>query len=162
MLDTLGGFHSASGLRVNVDKCKALAIGTWDPHTNQLPFPAVAKTRILGVEFSPNTARLASINWPSIVTAAKSVLIQNQCRHLCLEQRVRFVNIYAMSKLWYVAKVVPHDPKTIQGMRTTIGRFVWEGWYFNVAYPVMCKPIGSGGFGLHDPVVRCKSLFYSR
>ena len=162
VLETLDGFHASSGLRINILKSKALALGSWDADSTPLPFPFVNKTRILGVQFSPVTASLAANNWPAVVSAAKAVLINNSGRQLCLEQRVRFVNVFAMSKLWYIAKVVPPDPRSLTSLRIQMRRFVWTGWFFTIAYPVLCLPIGSGGFGLHDPVVRCKALFYSR
>lgn len=92
-LDTLGEFHYASGLRVNLAKFKALAIGKWDPHTNQLPLPAVAHTRILGVEFSPNIACLATLNWPSIVNAQPTRTIEqgrlcSPCNMKCSDVRL--------------------------------------------------------------------------
>ena len=93
---------------------------------------------------------------------AKAVLINNSGRQLCLEQGVRFVNTFAMSKLWYIAKVVPPDRGSLTGLRVQMRQFTWTGLFFTVSYPVLCLPIGSGGFGLHDPLVRCQALFFSR
>ena len=83
-------------------------------------------------------------------------------RHLCLEQRVRFANTFALSKLWYVAKVVPPLKQAVQGLRSHVGQFVWRGHFFRVPFPVLCSSIGEGGFGLHDPVLPAQSLFYSK
>lgn len=160
-VDTVNAFGEASGLRLNVEKSKALALGSWDVSTST-PFPYVSNTRVLGVVFSPNTSELPALNWPSITASAAAVLRENSCRDLCIEQRVRFVNTFAMSKLWYVAKVVPPHLRVVQGLRSAAAGFIWRGWLFRVAYPVLCSALRNGGFGLHDPVLRCKALFYSR
>lgn len=158
----MAAFGDASGLQLNAAKSKALALGAWDTEASTIAFPYVPSTRILGVVFSPKSSQLPQLNWPVITAAASAVLRDNCSRSLCIEQRVRFVNTFAMSKLWYVAKVVPPLLRVVQGMRTAVGRFVWTGWLFRVPFPVLCSSLGSGGFGLHDPVLRCKALFYSR
>jgi hypothetical protein len=162
VVDALGAFTAASGLPVNYGKTKALSLGSWEGSDLGIPVTFVATTRILGVQFSARVADLPALNWPNITAKAAAVLWENSGRGLCLEQRVRFVNTFALSKLWYVAKVVPPQRKAVQALRMHIGNFVWRGRFFRVPYPILCSSIGEGGFGLHDPVVRCQALFYSK
>ena len=157
----LAAFSGASGLVVNFSKTKALPIGGWQEDKND-PFAYVQKTKILGIFFSPRVQELPALNWPAATSAANAVLQQSTHRQFCTEQRVRFVNTYAMSKLWYLAKVVPPDTGPLTAVRKHVSSLVWEGWRYRVPYPVLCLPLGQGGFGLQDAYLRCVALYYSR
>ena len=91
-----------------------------------------------------------------------AVLRQSQHRQFCLEQRVRFANTYALSKLLYVAKEVAPDKGRLIAMRRHVASLAWEGWRYRVPYPVLCQPLGEGGVGAHDALIRCTALFDSR
>jgi hypothetical protein len=159
---TLARFSGASGLVVNYAKTKALVLGGLQPQDVGLPVTQVSSTRILGVVFSPSIKELPALNWPSAIAAAGAVLRETHHRSFCLEQRVRYCNTYALSKLWYLAKVVPPHAGPLTRIRVHVASLVWDGWFFRVPYPVLCLPIGEGGFGLHDALLRSQALYFAK
>ena len=154
-------FSSASGLQVNWQKSKTLLLGKWD-NPPQYEFSVVQQTRILGIQFSAQTLSLPALNWPAITNAAMAVLDASKYRQLTLEERVWYVGTYALSKLWYAAKVVAPLAKNLTRVRVLVSNFLWAGRVVKLPYPVMCLPKRKGGLGLHDALLRCKALFASR
>lgn len=157
----LAQFAGASGLHVNATKSKALLLGEWSPRV-PMPYTPVQSTKILGIHFSKSVNELPHLNWPPVVRAASAVLRAAVVRSLCVEERSWYVGTYALSKLWYVAKVVHPMAKHLCGMRAEVSSFLWNGHTFRIPYPVVCLPLQQGGLGLLDAFLRCKALFYSR
>jgi len=159
--DTLGRFAGASGSQVNWQKSTTLLLGSWE-QPPQYEFTTVVQTKILGIQFTAQTKALPTLNWPAVVNGAMAVLGANKFRQFTLEEKVWFVGTYALSKLWYVAKVVAPLAKNLTRVRVLVNQFLWSGRVVKLPYPVICLPRGKGGLDLHDALLRCHALYVAR
>ena len=154
-------FSAGSGLAVNAKKSAVLAVGSWDV-TVDMPYPYVTELKVLGVVFGRDIKTTIKLNWPRVVQVVKGTLSRNNVRHLNLKQRALFVNMFALSKLWHVAQVLPIRKMDVKAIKTAISYFLWKGSLFSLPIDVCCSPKSEGGLGLPDIHLRCNAMFAVR
>jgi hypothetical protein len=96
----------ATGARLNPPKSRALSIAGWTHPATTLTIPFKDRIEILGVAFGPTIALSRSDSWAKLVRA---VLVQERtslARTLCLEQRIQYVNICLLTKIWFTAQIL--------------------------------------------------------
>ena len=78
-----------------------------------------------------------------------------------LHQRARVLSVFALSKVWYRAQVLPLPDNYAKKFEIAISRFVWRGHLTNDVLPrdTVCLPRERGGLGIPHLKLRCKSLF---
>lgn len=159
---TLTEFGEVAGLAVSETKTVAVALGTWDEAQHPLPYRYVKDCRILGVTFARTVTEMINLTWDKVVAGASYVAHQNKHRALNLVQRVWFVSTYVLSKLWYVAQVLPIPDNIAAKLNISVAGFVWTGHLYRVPFPNLCAPRTEGGLGLLHPLWKARSLFIGR
>lgn len=146
-MEALDAFSASSGLKVNVDKSKALALGKWDQRQD-LPFPYVQKVKILGVTFAATVPKMVMVNWPTRVGSVRAVLADARLRRLDLRQRVAYCNVYVLPLVMHLAQVLPCPLGIANQLRKSIGGFIKAGHLFSVPLERMSCSQLEGGLGL--------------
>ena len=101
-----------SGSRINEQKTEILKIGNPDtinhPYIHQL---VKDKVKVLGIWFGKYHI---NTNWIQIQNKVKIQFEKWKDRRLSLRHKVLIINTYMLSKILYVARIVPPSAKHIQ------------------------------------------------
>jgi hypothetical protein len=100
-------FERAKGARLNPRKSKALAIGTWTETPTALGIDLYELVSILEVDFGPTIAISVQDSWASVTRAVRAQAQRAYARHLCLAQRLHYVQLCLFAKMWHVAQIFP-------------------------------------------------------
>lgn len=161
VMDVLQQYAASSGLRTNPEKCGALAAGGWRTDV-RIAFPYVTKLKVLGVTFQAVIKNTTRDNWASVLASVRGVLADNAMRALGLSQRARYVTMYALSKMWHVAQVLPVPKGVARDVVRAVGKFLWRGQLFTTSMAVAATPRAQGGLGIPDVANKCLALFTGR
>jgi len=83
-------------------------------------------------------------------------------RTLCLAQRMQYVHLCLLSKIWYLAKMLPPTKENVQQLTTVCTWFIWQGAIFRVIVSTLQLPKEQGGWALTNIDAKCKTLLYAR
>lgn len=140
-------FEKASGLKINMQKTKAMKIGRW---RNQNLYPHngiqwVDSTRILGIEFG-----LAEEQWnqkfTNIVEKCTKIANDTKSRDISFCGKATIYNLKMCSKLQYLANFIPIPNKIIRKIET-IGykELIWNGKPDKIKRSILINKIEEGG-----------------
>ena len=100
-------FERGSCLKLNLGKCKGLWLGGWSGR-DDLPLDlqwSCAWVKALGVSNGPFS--LEEENWRSRIPAVENCLKAWRLRRLSFRERAIVINALALSRIWYVASLIP-------------------------------------------------------
>ena len=141
-------FERGSGSRLNLGKCKGLWLGGWsgldDPPLDVQWSSAWVK--VLGVFIGPSG--LEEENWRPRIAAVENCLKVWRLRRLYIRGRAIVVNALALSRIWYVASLIPMPVWVLASLNRVIFPFFWGGKVDLVARDVVIQPPDFGGFSL--------------
>jgi hypothetical protein len=116
----------ATGARINPRKSKALAIGTWSEPPTALGINFHERVNILGVELGPTIATSIRDSW-SVICAVRAQARRTYTRHLCLVQRMKYIQLYIFAKIWHVSQIFPLPLVQAQQLTTIFSWYLWQG-----------------------------------
>lgn len=148
VFDVYGSFEKGSGAKLNLDKCEGLWLGSWCGRSDA---PVAIRwtsimIKILGV-FVGN-GDLGEANWRPRIDAVQKCLDSWRSRSLSYRGRALVINALALSRVWYVASLVPMPPWALRELNTIIFKFFWGGKRDLVARDVLVHSQEEGGFGV--------------
>ena len=158
VFETFSLFEQGSGAKLNQSKSKGLWLGCWRGRLD----PPVALDwssdglKILGVFIGPGD--LESANWRPRLDAIANVLHSWRQRSLSYSGRALVINTLALSRLWYVASLIPVPEWVYAELLKQIYQFFWAGKRDLVARVVVVQPPSAGGFSVVDPRLKTTSL----
>jgi len=100
-------FEKASGPLLNPQKSKALANGGWNTTDTIRGIEYYQSVTILGVTFWGTTRQTMDDTWARITGKVRIQAKKTYDRDACLAQRMRYVKTNLLSKLWYIAQILP-------------------------------------------------------
>ena len=155
-LNVLSNFQNVSGTSVNWTKSKYLALGSWSTPIPQLlssPF-----IKVLGIVFYNRIALCIQVNWSNVVHKVHIESIKSISKRLNLFQRIWYSNTYLLSKIWFLARVLPPRKLDTQTLEKYIGYHVWRNHPYRISRDQLRLPRKKGGLGLVDIELKCKAL----
>ena len=161
LLEILQQFSDASGLRTNMEKTKALALGNWPTNAN-LPCNYAADVKILGITFADSIRKMAALNWPGRAGAVRAVLADARLRKLDLKQRTVYVNTYAIPLLLHLGQVLPMPAGIERQIRSSITGFLKAGSLFTVPLERLTRSPLEGGMALQHHQWKSMAMFAAR
>jgi len=105
MLQYVQKFEHASGSVLNKQKTQQLVVYNTG-ESLQTEFPTVPKIKILGIWFEPQYKTMIANNYNVLINKLQTLSYLCKYRSLSLLSRIKYVNIYLLSKVWYVANVL--------------------------------------------------------
>ena len=129
-------------------KCKGLWLGGWsgrDDPPLDLQWSS-AWVKVLGVFIGPSD--LEEENWRPRIAAVENCLKAWRLRRLSFRGRAVVVNALALSRIWYVASLIPMPVWVLASLNRLIFPFFWGGKADLVARDVVIQPPDFGGFSL--------------
>ena len=158
VFETFSLFERGSGAKLNQSKSKGLWLGSWRDRLD----PPVAlnwssdRLKILGVFIGPGDLECA--NWRPRLDAIANVLSSWRQRSLSYGGRALVINSLALSRLWYVASLIPVPEWVFAELLKLIYKFFWGGKRDLVARVVVVQPPSAGGFSVVNPRLKTTSL----
>ena len=141
-------FERGTGAKLNMEKCEGLWLGGWI-HRLDCPVPVQwtsEKIKVLDV-FLGN-GNLDKCNWRSRLDAVTRCLNSWRSRHLSFTGRALVANALALSRMWYVASILPMPLWVLSELNTVLFSFFWGGKKDLVARAVVVHPKPAGGFSV--------------
>ena len=150
-LHLLKQYYKMSGLKINIDKTRALWIGSSSSSTERLceEFPldwSQEPLRILGVTFSPLVFNIWELNSQEILLKVKNTLNHWSKRRLTLSGRITVIKSLAISKFVYLFISLPPPPnELIKELEKLFYRFLWNSGPDRIKRKVIVKNIECAG-----------------
>jgi hypothetical protein len=89
--DSIKSYQNASGVKINLDKSKALAIGGWDTTTDLVGIIYQNNIKILGINFHSKSGQTTDINWVQVTRKIRAQASETYSRELGIEQRIQYI-----------------------------------------------------------------------
>lgn len=122
-------------------------------------FREVTQLKILGVMFTERWKDIVNINYAKLVRDIKFRISLHRVRQLNLLERTWLLNVFILSKLWYVCQVFPPNNKHLAEIRKAVGAFLWQSQVFKCERNQLYLDLGKGGVCLVDHEAKAKALF---
>jgi hypothetical protein len=152
----------ATGARLNPFKSRALPIAGWAHPATILTIPFKDRIEILGVTFGSTIALSRSDSWAKLVRAVLVQARKSLARTLCLEQRIQYVKICLLAKIWFTAQILLPTRIHVQQLTAICRWYIWHASLFRVPVTTLQSSKYEGGWNLLDITLKCKTLLYNR
>ena len=149
-------YERGSGAKLNVSKTEAMWLGAWRSCPDQ-PFGLtwVTKMKILGVVFGQNAE---SDNWRPKLKKLENHLNFWKSRSLSLVGKSLIVNTIGISKLLYLATILPVPQWVISEVNNLIWPFLWGCRMETVSRQSCHQPFLKGGLGIINFKIKADAL----
>jgi hypothetical protein len=159
---TVREFESVSGAILNRNRKSVLVgLGSWAGREEwPLDWIRVAKeVKIYGITFTASHVATTRLTWDRVISGLEATLRAWSHRHLpTLLMKRNALEIFALSKLWYHAQILPLPPACVQRIKQVAGAFLWAGRLERLAYDELYVPLHQGGLGLTCVATRAQAL----
>ena len=162
-IDILNNFSSISGLKINQSKTNVFNIGKLkDKETNnQIINKLWSKGPIdtLGIKIPiTNREDIFKINYDPKIKEIEIKLKRWKSRNLSLKGKTTILKTYGISKLVYLATLLPKPPSHIVStINQIIFNFIWDGKRDKIKRDVMINNYDEGGLNIPDFSIVCKT-----
>ena len=158
VFSTYENFEKGTGSKLNLSKCEGLWLSAWRGRTD---FPVdiqwtSSKIKVLGV-FIGNCI-MDDFNWLPRIEAVENCLNSWRSRSLSYGGRALVSNALALSRVWYVASLVPMPSWVLGKINSIVFGFYWNGKRDLVARNVVIHSRGEDGFSVVSADLKVKSL----
>ena len=161
-------FEDLSGAILSRDKkCKIIGFGKWK---NRVDWPlqylrTVKEIKVFGIFIMDSYRDLLKRNWSYRFDKFEQSLLSWSSRVLeTIFQRVEVVRTFALSRIYYLASILPMPKATANNIEKVIGKFLWSssGKILRVSLEELKNPLEKGGCGLTCIKSMSKSLLLSQ
>ena len=130
----------------------------WSQPANELGIESHYQITILGIQYGTTIAKSVKDSWAGALRSVCAQARKVYVRTLCLPQRIQYVHLCLLSKIWYVPPTKEH----VQQLTTVCTRFSWQGAIFRVPVTTLQLPKQQGGWALANIGAKYKKLLYAR
>ena len=157
-------FEMTSGAILSrTKKSKVMGIGQWrgrqDWPEEVRWMKVVTEMKIFGFTICPTYQQTLKKTWDRVERGFEKVLFSWSSRQLdTLAQRVEVARIFALSKLYYVAQVLPLPAKVTKKINSRLSSFIFRGRHERLKLDELENSCEDGGLGLPDIAVKADAL----
>lgn len=153
-------YCSFSGAEINKKKCELIRAKQNKDIYNADWLTEKDHVKILGITIGKTFAQTQTKTWDQINLKIMNILYENKWRNISLLEKVEFIQTFALSKMWYVASVLPIKTCMEQKIMKHINFFLWSGDIFRIAKEKCYLPPEKGGIGLIHLKAKCDALLF--
>ena len=161
-------FEAVSGAILSRNKkCKILGLGRWSKR-ERWPLNyirSVKEVKVFGIYILNSYKNIIKRNWDHRFSKFEQAVMSWSSRRLnLLTQRVEVLKIFALSRVYYVASVLPMTKTMGNKFEKLIGKFIWNfsGKLLRVALNELKLPVEKGGLALTCVHLMSKSLLLTQ
>ena len=161
-------FEKASGAILSRNmKCLVLGLGNWSDRQSWVLdyLPPVKEIKVFGIWITSSYPKLLSMNWSRRVDKFRRSVYSWTGRVFAnIRQKVEVLNCFALSRIFYVASVLPITKTALKNINSIIGEFIWRkgGRVLRIAHDDIINTENRGGLALLDTETMCNSLLVSQ
>ena len=149
-------FGLASGAKLNKTKTEGMYLGRWRSRKDDpLGISWVQRMTVFGILVGSVTP---DDIWHPIAKKIENTMRLFKCRLLSLYGRAKLVNVMILSKLWYVATVVPPPRHYVKLVQKRAFDFLWSSRNEPVRRETMYLSVEEGGVGVVNIRLKVQSL----
>ena len=163
-LNTLDKFYKMSGLKMNIDKTKAIWIGAMS-HSNLKLCENIkldwekGPFKILGVNFTVNVHDIWEHNYNDVLGNVEKVLNSWRNRKLTLFGKVTIIKSLALSKFVHLFLALPNPPgELLKTLDKIFYKFLWNNGPDRIKRSILIKNLKNGGLQMIKTEEFIKSL----
>lgn len=157
VMQIVDSFSIYAKIKVNLQKSSFLRLNNIS--SGPQIFKEVDNMNVLGVVIADNWSKMIDANYEKLITAIQYRVTLNESRNLNLLEKVWILNTFILSKLWYLAQILPPKNRHLAKIKSICGNFIWRGHILRVARDQLYLDYTKGGLRLIDPEAKCKALF---
>lgn len=159
LFKVLEKFGEATNARVNKGKTEGLLVGSWRDTTDHLLDIkwTTDKVKFLGVYVGNDRNECSRVGFEEIKEKIRSKMSYWKGRYVSLKGRVKILNIFILSKLWYVLESQDMPSSLIKEINRMITNFVWNDIH-QTELTALHEQYTFGGLNLQDIEVKMKAL----
>ena len=161
LFDVCHSFRRATGSTINLDKTQGLPLGNPDISAaiaTRIHWCDAEGIEILGIHFFTDYKRTQNYNWMLLIGHLTAQLQKLQARPLSLKGKVLILNSIVLSRLWYIASVLPIPTSEFRELERQIFDFLWSGKTSPLQRRTVYLPHAEGGLALVHPLYKQNSL----
>ena len=155
-------YESISGIILSREKTKIMGIGAWT-HRNHWPLKwqtSVNSIKAFGITYMPTIDDTTKESWKKCSQNINSCINSWKSRRIdTLSQRTFILKTYALSKMWYLAQVLPLPRQTLTEIEKKCRTFLWQGRLEHLAWDELITEKKNGGLNFPSIQDKCDSLF---
>lgn len=163
-LEILYSFYKMSGLKINVEKTRAIWIGSLSYSVRQIckdykldwtqgPF------KILGVTFTAEVYNIWDVNSDEIYSKIENLCKNWAKRKLTLFGRITVIKSLALSKFIHLFLALPNPPgELIKKLEKLFYKFLWNGGPDRIKRSIVIKDLTAGGLRMININIFVKAL----
>ena len=157
-------FEATSGAILSRNKkSKVMGLGSWQGKQNWPEevnwIKTVEEMKVFGFLIYPTYQETLQKTWEKVVSGFEKVLFSWQSRSLeTLSQKVEVAKIFALSKLYYVAQVLPLPSKFSTRIESSLSKFIFRGRHERLMLSELENDCEQGGLGLPNISIKADSL----
>ena len=161
-------FEAVSGAILSRDKkCKVVGFGNWvDKQDWPLTWMKPVKIqKIFGIFISDSYTEMIKVNWDFRLKNFSHAFYSWSPRILdTLQQRVEVIRTFALSRVYYVAGILPVKPSMVKKFESLMGKFIWNssGRILRVALDEIKNEKSAGGLKLPCLSSMADALLFSQ
>ena len=128
--DVVKRFEKVSGAILSRNKkCKVIGFGNW---ADKLDWPLdwikpVKSEKIFGIFICDSYDEMLRLNWEFRFKKFSNVICSWSSRVLdTLQQRVDVIRMFGLSRVYYVASILPVTPNIVKQFESLMGKFIWS------------------------------------
>ena len=172
MYEVLDMYCEVTGAKINVRKTKIMGFGKW---INKLTWPGNRFTpeqislKCLGITYYNNWDDTVNNNWSLVERKINTHIRCIAQRPLTIFQKSFYANTVLLSKMMYIANVIPVSNDIVKRLVKLIFCFIWNGKYNPIKRENLNLPKNKGGLGIQNILNKCNSVllksflrFYSK
>ena len=132
-------------------KSKVMGLGQWrDKQDWPLHWiQSVEEMKVLGFRVCPQYADTLRCTWEAVFKGFQGRLFSWESRNLnTLHERVAVSQTFALSKLWYVAQVLPLPQSVLKKIESALSSFIFKGRHERLKLAEIENAAEDGGLGL--------------
>ena len=158
-------FEAVSGAILSRDKkCKVLGFGLWKNRVDW-PLNYLKTVKVFGIFILDSYRSLVKRNWEFRYEKFMEIVKSWTPRVLdTLLQRVEVLRLFALSRVYYIASILPINITMVRKFEKDMGKFIWtaSGKILRVSLEELKHVPEKGGLGLPCDMSRCRALMLSQ
>ena len=149
--------RKATAVNLNSQNSKALPFAGWSQPATALGIESHDHVTIFGITYGTGERQLGRCLTVGTCTGTKSL-----CSNPLPRTIIQYVHLCLLSKIWYLAQILPPTKEHVQQLTTVCTWFIWQDAIFCVPVSTLQLSKEQGGWALMNIVGKCKTFLYAR
>jgi hypothetical protein len=122
--DAVECYEKATGAKLSSQKSQALPIEGWSQPAAALGIDFHDEVTNLGITYGTTIIKSVKDSWAGVLQSVRVQARKAYTRTLCLAQRIQYVHLCLLAKIWYLAQILPPIKEHVLQLTTVCTWFI--------------------------------------